>query len=393
MMWEMVKIKDVSKQIRGVSYKPTDLSELGSHSHLPVLRANNVTENGINLEKLVYVDAKCISASQLLKKGDILVVASSGSKSIVGRAILIEEDFKGSFGAFCKVVRPKDNIIDKNYLGFYFRSPEYRDIISNLSAGANINNLRNENIDDLEILLPPLSIQQKIAAILDKADALRRKDQALLKKYDDLAQAIFIDMFGDPVKNEMGWEVRKLGEVCDFPSGLVSPKISPYCDMFHVGGDNIDGKTGRIFGLKKTNELGLISGKFYFTNNHILYNKIRPYLNKVAVPDFEGICSADMYPLLAKERFILKEYLYFILRSNLFLDFADKQSRRANIPKINMKEMALFEFPVPDIEIQRSFIEKCIKLIAVKNILFQQVEKSESLFQSLLQQAFKGELV
>src|SRR5690606_30950896 len=69
-------------------------------------------------------------------------------------------------------------------------------------------------LKEMEIPLPPLPTQEKIAAILDNADELRRKDQELLKKYDELAQAIFIDMFGDPVRNEKGWEVKKLEEVC-----------------------------------------------------------------------------------------------------------------------------------------------------------------------------------
>src|SRR5690606_1494317 len=100
--------------------------------------------------------------------------------------------------------RPKDNI-NRKYLNFYFQSSKYRSVISQLSSGANINNIRNEHIDNLEIPLPPLPVQQRIADMLDKADALRRKDQELLKKYDELAQAIFIEMFGDPVKNEKGW--------------------------------------------------------------------------------------------------------------------------------------------------------------------------------------------
>src|SRR5690606_4394470 len=74
-------------------------------------------------------------------------------------------------------------------------------------------------INDLHIPLPPLPVQQRIADMLDKADALRRKDQELLKKYDELAQAIFIDMFGDPAKNEKGWEVKMLGEIAQLQGG------------------------------------------------------------------------------------------------------------------------------------------------------------------------------
>src|SRR5690606_9430785 len=88
-----------------------------------------------------------------------------------------------------------------------------------LDKSTTLPSLTKSDLLEIEIPLPPLPIQEKIAAILDKADALRRKDQELLKKYDELAQAIFIDMFGDPVKNEKGWEVKRLGEVAMLQGG------------------------------------------------------------------------------------------------------------------------------------------------------------------------------
>lgn len=89
---------------------------------------------------------------------------------------------------------------------FYFLKAHWKISQSNQQYGSATNYIRLDNITDLQIPLPPLSIQKRIAAILDAADALRRKDQELLKKYDELAKAIFINMFGDPVRNEKGWD-------------------------------------------------------------------------------------------------------------------------------------------------------------------------------------------
>src|SRR5690606_29799445 len=105
-----------------------------------------------------------------------------------------------------------NNTLNSNYLFWYLRS--INDIIKSQRTGATIPHVNGNALKELEIPLPPLHIQEKIAEILDKADELRRKDQELQDKYDQLAQAIFIDMFGDPVKNEKGWEVKKLEEVC-----------------------------------------------------------------------------------------------------------------------------------------------------------------------------------
>lgn len=172
----------------------------------------------------------------MLRSGDILIAASSGSKDIVGKAASIVEDFEGGFGAFCKVIRPNKKV-NHNFLGFYFQSPVYRRTISHLSAGANINNLRSSDLDDLQIPLPPLEKQKEIAEKLDKADLLRKKDQELLAQYDELAQAIFIDMFGDPVENEKGWNEHKLSNICSFSQGIQIPLENQYEDFKMVEKD------------------------------------------------------------------------------------------------------------------------------------------------------------
>ena len=94
-------------QIRGVSYKPTDLRTSQDIDAIPILRANNITNEGIDYTDLVYVSEKCVKAEQLLKSGDILICASSGSKNLVGKASQITSNLKCSFGAFCKVIRAK----------------------------------------------------------------------------------------------------------------------------------------------------------------------------------------------------------------------------------------------------------------------------------------------
>ena len=107
-----VKIGNYVKQIRGVSYKTNDLhNDLNSDSVI-LLRANNINEGKINFDDIVYVDKSKVKKEQYLKKGDILVCASSGSKELVGKAAFINKDYAVTFGAFCKLIRPKDCIAD-----------------------------------------------------------------------------------------------------------------------------------------------------------------------------------------------------------------------------------------------------------------------------------------
>ena len=233
--WETVRLGDVCEQIRGVSYKPSDLHNDLDDNSVILLRSNNIFEGTLNYDDLVYVDNSKVSNSQYLKRGDILICASSGSKNLVGKAACLEEDRKLTFGAFCKVLRT--NSINHGFFKHYFFSPRYRTIISNLSAGVNINNIRTEDLDNLEISLPPHETQNQIAIVLDKCTSLIAKYKKMLERYDMLIKSRFIEMFGDPVQNPMEWEVKKLGNMCSAIMNGTTPK----------GGEQVYVQNGVIF--------------------------------------------------------------------------------------------------------------------------------------------------
>lgn len=188
--WEKVKLGDYIEQIRGVSYKPEDVSVNHEDGYVPLFRAHNIQEEGLNITDLVYVNRDKIRDFQYIKQGDIVVCASSGSKDLVGKAAQASERMDISFGAFCKVVRPKKGIYPA-YLNHYFSSPRYRFLISNLAAGANINNLRNEHIDNLKIPLPSIEAQRYIANLFDFVVNLISKHKHQIEKLDLLIKSRF----------------------------------------------------------------------------------------------------------------------------------------------------------------------------------------------------------
>ena len=215
------RIGNIAGQIRGVTYSKKDATSTADDGFLPVLRAGNITDEGLTYEDLVYVPSSKISPKQMVKKNDIVIAASSGSIEVVGKAARAREDFDGSFGAFCKVLRPSKEV-NPAYFSHFFQTPEYRRRVSFLAAGANINNLRNGDLDNLEIPLPPLAEQKRIAGILDTADALRAKRRKSLAELDTLLKSTFLGMFRDPVTNPMGWEEKTIEEiVSDTKLGLV----------------------------------------------------------------------------------------------------------------------------------------------------------------------------
>ena len=159
--WEWVRGADLFSVVRGVTYGKQDAKDGASRGYLPLLRSHNIQEAGLNTNDLVFVPIDKISSQQMLKKGDILIAMSSGSKNLVGKAAQASEDMNYSYGAFCAVIRSKLPLLAP-YLGFFFSTPYYRDATALEGKGMSINNLTVGALENLLIPLPPLAEQERI---------------------------------------------------------------------------------------------------------------------------------------------------------------------------------------------------------------------------------------
>ena len=209
-----------------------------------------------------------------------------------------------------------------------------------------------------KMLIPNLSIENQLYIVnqlnkLLKIIELRKKE---IQQLDNLTKARFVEMFGDLKTNSKGWQIVGFKECADIDTNMVHNFEG--CEEYpHIGIDSIEKETGRLIGYRTIAEDGVISGKYLFTPEHIIYSKIRPNLNKVAMPDFEGLCSADAYPILVKKGICNREYFGYTLRSQYFLDYILAFSNRTNLPKVNKKQVEGFALPLPPIEVQEQFAD------------------------------------
>ena len=134
--------------------------------------------------------------------------------------------------------------------------------------------------------------------------------------------------------------------------------FSKYLTYPHIGIENIEKNTGKLKNYTTVEKSNIKSGKYLFTPQHIIYSKIRPNLNKVALPDFYGLCSADAYPILPKKNKCTREYLAYVMRGHLFLKYILAFSSRTNLPKVNKKQVEGFYLPIPPIELQNQFAKE-----------------------------------
>ena len=198
-------------QIRGVSYKPSDLHDSLNKNSIILLRANNIDEGKINFEDVVYVDKSKVSETQILRENDILICASSGSKNLVGKAASFNGNIECTFGAFCKVIRPR-NILG-SYLSAFFQSKYYRFHISQFANGANINNIKNEHINSFSIPERTLEEQKEISYKVFSLNRVIENYNRELELLDELVKARFVEMFGDPEDNPFKWDKMPLSNI------------------------------------------------------------------------------------------------------------------------------------------------------------------------------------
>lgn len=175
------------------------------------------------------------------------------------------------------------------------------------------------------------------------------------------------------------WKVVPFFDVVSIVSGQVSPICEPYSSMILIAPDHIETGTGRLISTQSAKEQNAISGKYVFHSGDTIYSKIRPYLRKAIYADFDGLCSADMYPLRPKEG-IEPKYILPLVLGNRFSKYAESVSVRSGIPKINRTEIADFLFVIPN---QRE------EQTAIANVLFD----TEALITALEQLLAKKQVI
>ena len=257
-----------------------------------------------------------------------------------------------------------------------------------------------DDIVSFEIPLPPLPQQQKIANILDAADALRQNDKALIAKYDELTQALFLDMFGDPVSNPKGWEKVELGNITDLITDGKHGNCNdePNSGYYFISAkdifdDNINYNRVREIPKSEFEEVdrrtNLQAGDLVMVNTGATIGKLAIAKD---IPETRRTTFQKSVAVIKVKRekidTVFLKYV-FILRLE---SFSGKGSGSA-IQNLLLSEMRRFKIIIPPIELQNQFAERVAVIEEQKAIAQKSLEKSESLFNSLLQKAFKGELV
>ncbi len=392
-MIRRVPVRDLATQVRGVTYKSAEASVTPQIGTVGVVRAGNIVDGELMNGDLVYVPASRVTEKQWLKRGDVLIAASSGSLDVVGKAARIRRDEEVAFGAFCKVLRPTSEV-DAGYFAHFFQTKPYRRHVMRVAAGSNINNLKGRDLDDIEILLPPMEDQRRVAAVLDAAEALRAKRRHALSKLEDLINAVFVEMFSKNA-SDVSWDETTLGEVADIVSGA-TPKtsverywdgevrwVTPK-DLSGLQGPYIDttSRTLSADGLKSCSASLLPSGSVLLSSRapigYVAINKAPMATNqgfKSLVPDSSRVDPRFLWAWLRRHRPQLESL-----------------GSGATFKEISKRVVEGIDISLPPIRLQARFGDVLDAVETMRTKLCDMLVEIDALCASLQQRAFRGEL-
>jgi type I restriction enzyme S subunit len=388
--WEVKTIGEVCEVVNGGTPK-TGVKEYwdGSFQWItPAEMGKRHSPYVDETERKITANGLKNSSAKLLPPKSVIL----SSRAPIGHLIINTNLMATNQG--CKGLIPSKNLQYKYLYYYLFYSV---DLLKSLGAGATFKELSGGKLKEVLIPIPPLPEQERIVAILDEVfagiAAAATNAKKKLANAREIFEAALTTVFDAKGKE---WEVKSLADVCEIASALVDPRDKEYLDMPHVGGANIQSKSGFLFDLKTAREERLISGKFAFDKTMVLYSKIRPYLMKVARPDFQGLCSADIYPLSVKAKQLDRDFLFYLLLSPKFTQYANAGSARAGMPKVNRDHLFAFRCLLPPITEQQSIVTKLDALSAetkhLESIYQQKLAALDELKKAILHQAFSGEL-
>lgn len=297
-----------------------------------------------------------------------------------------------------------EKVLNRKYVYWMLHSEAFQNPLMAISRTAQAG-FNKEDLSRFAMPLPPLEEQERIVVCIEslftKLDEASGKAQEVIDGFETRKAAILHKAFSGELtakwreENDVdrgNYAKRRFDEVAIIKSNLVDP--AEYQNYPHIAPDNIEKKTGVLLEYHTIAEDGVKSGKHRFYPGQILYSKIRPNLSKVVVVDFDGLCSADMYPIEAIGD--AKCLWYFMLSEN-FLEQASSAGSRSVLPKINQKELSALTVTIPDsIEEQKEIANIIDSLFAkeyqVKETAEAVIEQIATMKKAILARAFRGEL-
>ncbi|MCP4367095.1 MAG: restriction endonuclease subunit S [Deltaproteobacteria bacterium] len=393
--WKLVKFSDVAiQQKESVDREKTDITRY--------IKGEHMSSEDLHLREWGELKDEYLGPAFIRKfeKGDILY----GSRRTYLRKVTIAP-FEGITSNTTFVIKANENLIHKKLLPFVMLSEGFSEHSIRNSKGSVNPYINWKDIANYEFLLPPKDQQAQLAELLWAMDEVIEKEVEVLENAillrDINREKLYTYGINALKKNEStktkngkigliraDFNEIKFFDCVEIKSGQVDPTKEEYANLYQIGSERIEANTGRITELKTAKELNITSGNYLFSEDDIIYSKIRPYFKKVANPNFKGLCSADIYPLRVKVELISKEYLFYYLLTEKFTRKLLRFQNRTGMPKVNRDELGSMYIPYPNKDEQKEIVKILQKIDETLNSNQNKINSSKSLQKSLINQVF-----
>lgn len=376
--WEYKKLGEICDFRSGFAFKSNKFTKIGE----PIIRISDIQNEEIDDSNLVYFDPKSYTedlSKYLIYPDDILIAMSGGTTGKLGintsnRTFYLNQ----RVGVF----RENKKYLNHRYLFYYLHTKSEESL--KIAAGAAQPNLSTAQIKSFIIPIPPLSEQQRIVDYLDAAFAKIDAMKANAEKALNEAKALFQASLKEMLEPKEGWEEKKFGDVCWYNKNNGIHKGTKY-----VGMEHIEQGTGTLIGTISSDDV--LSNTFAFNKGDVLYGRLRPYLKKVIVADFDGCCSTEIFPIQSKR--IIASFLKYWFLTDEITNKVDATCAGCRMPRGNMNDVLKFDISYPPLPEQHSIVTTLDSLKSKVDRLQANFEKisqeCDALKQAILRQVFE----
>lgn len=375
--------------------KPLKINTVSSDYQVWQLTLEHIESNtGILLRKEIHPFSKAGSSTHWFNEHHVLY---SKLRPYLNKVLLPDQQGIGTTELIPML--PDAKRLDRKYLAYYLKSTRFVEWISNQTAGAKMPRVAMDTFWNHEIPLPPLAEQKRIAAILDKADAIRRKRQQAIQLADDFLRSVFLDMFGDPVTNPKGWEEVLLKDIADIRSGVTKGKkinidtsiTLPYMRVANVQDGYLDLSDIQEITVSQVDaeKYQLAKGDLLLTEGGDPDKLGRGYIWNSEIPNC--IHQNHIFSVRINDQNLIRpEFLSALISSQRGKQYFLKVGKQTTgIATINKTVLSEFKPFIPSVKKQETYLNMIQKH---KTILNKYASNNLPLFNSLSKKAFSGKL-
>ena len=273
---------------------------------------------------------------------------------VAGNGDLNVKYYNGKFDAYQRTYIIEDNSNGRLYLPYlYYFMNGYVEELRKLSIGGVIKYIKLRNLTDALIELPEIETQKYIVSILSKIKELIDFRYQELKMLENLIKARFIELFGEPLSNQKGWQTMSIVEAAP----IKSQRGDLGDEVWLLNLDAVEAQTGTVLFKHRVQSGKINASTVFFTTESVLYSKLRPYLNKVVMPNEDGVATSEMIPMYPLADRLNRAYLCYWLRSDAFVRHISEKVAGAKMPRVSMDYFRSLAIELPPLELQGQFAD------------------------------------